>query len=372
MERQNKLAWITGAGGLIGNYLVQAAPKFAPQWRLHALTRDQLDLLDFAAVRREFEKDRPQLVIHCAAISNVADAQKNPELAWRLNVEVTRLIAELAAEIQFVFFSTDLVFDGRKGNYVETDAVNPIHVYGETKATAEEILLKNPKHTIVRASINGGVSRAGNRGFNEQLRQTLLTKSKMKLFTDEFRCPIPAVETARAVWELAGKNCAGIYHVAGAEKLSRWQIGQLAGQTLAGNKNQNRTGFGEGFYRPGARTGHVAEYFQGASGIVRAIARIGRMAGGKSQRKVLKVGREASSRAGSSVASPYRNYFAFNSRIVMEYGGNSRVKSVPSPSTVAVAGTIFVGSSIEFVSSGLSAFSTMAVPSASTVETPLI
>jgi dTDP-4-dehydrorhamnose reductase len=49
----------------------------------------------------------------------------------------------------------------------------------------------------------------------------------MKLFTDEFRCPIPAVATARAVWELARKNCTGLYHAAGAEKLSRWQIGEL-------------------------------------------------------------------------------------------------------------------------------------------------
>ena len=220
-------AWITGGGGLIGNYLVQTAPKFAPQWRLRGLTRDQLDLLDFAAVRREFQKDRPQLIVHCAAISTVADAQKNPDLARRLNVEATEQLAELAAEIQFVFFSTDLVFDGCKGNYVESDAVNPIHVYGETKAAAEEIILKNPKHIVVRVSLNGGVSRAGNRGFNEQLRQTLLAKSGMKLFTDEFRSPVPAVETARAVWELAGKKCAGIYHVAGAEKLSRWQIGQL-------------------------------------------------------------------------------------------------------------------------------------------------
>ena len=49
----------------------------------------------------------------------------------------------------------------------------------------------------------------------------------MKLFTDEFRCPIPAAETARAVWELVEKQCVGIYHVAGAEKLSRLQIGEL-------------------------------------------------------------------------------------------------------------------------------------------------
>jgi len=194
---------------------------------VRALTRDQFDLLDFAAVRREFASDKPRLVIHCAAVSNIAEAQANPALARRVNVEATKLLAELAAEVQFVFFSTDLVFDGRKGGYVETDAVNPLHVYGETKAAAEEIVLRNPKHTVVRTSLNGGASRAGNRGFNEQLRRSLQTASAMKLFTDEYRCPIPAVETARAVWELANQEQVGRFHVAGAEKLSRVQIGEL-------------------------------------------------------------------------------------------------------------------------------------------------
>jgi dTDP-4-dehydrorhamnose reductase len=228
VNQSNNLAWITGANGLIGNYLVQTAPKFAPRWRVRALTREQLDLLDFAAVRREFQKDKPQIVIHCAAITNIADAQKNPALARRVNVEVTKLLAELASEVSFVFFSTDLVFDGRKGNYAETDAANPLHIYGETKLAAEEIVLRNPRHLVVRTSMNGGVSRSGNRAFNEQLHRSLQQAGQgMKLFTDEFRCPIPTVETTRAVWELAQKNCAGIYHVAGAEKLSRWQIGQL-------------------------------------------------------------------------------------------------------------------------------------------------
>jgi len=221
------LVWITGANGLIGNYLVQTAPRFAPRWRVRALARADFDLLDFTAARREFQKDQPQLVIHCAAISTVAEAQKNLELARRVNVEITEFLTELAAEIQFVFFSTDVVFDGRKGNYSETDAPNPIHVYGETKLAAEQIILKNPKHLVVRTSINGGISRAGNRGFNEQLWLALQMGQGMTLFTDEFRSPVPAVETARAVWELTQKNCTGIFHVAGAEKLSRFQIGQL-------------------------------------------------------------------------------------------------------------------------------------------------
>ena len=220
--------WITGANGLIGNYLVQTALSFAPRVRVRALTRADFDLLDFAAVERAFKKDAPQLVIHCAAISTVGEAQKNPALARRVNVEATQFLAGLAAEIQFVFFSTDLIFDGRKGGYTETEAANPLHIYGETKLAAEEIILKNPRHLVVRTSLNGGVSSAGNRAFNEQLRQSLAAAGQgMTLFTDELRCPLPAVETARAVWELAEKGCVGIFHIAGAEKLSRLQIARL-------------------------------------------------------------------------------------------------------------------------------------------------
>jgi dTDP-4-dehydrorhamnose reductase len=244
------LAWITGANGLIGNYLVQTAPRFAPRQRVRALTREQFDLLDFKKVESEFKKDKPQLIIHCAAISAVGEAQKNPAFARRVNVEITKLLAELAVEIQFVFFSTDLIFDGRKGNYTETDAPNPLHVYGETKAAAEEIVLKNPRHLVMRTSINGGVSGAGNRSFNEQLRRSLQAGQGMTLFTDEFRSPIPAIETARAVWELAGKNCAGIFHVAGAEKLSRWQIGELLVKRWPEIKTKIKSGSAKDFPGP--------------------------------------------------------------------------------------------------------------------------
>ena len=246
----NNLVWITGANGLIGNYVVQSAPKLAPCWQVRALSRADFDLLDFAAVEREFVKDKPQIVIHCAAVSTIAATQSNPGLARRVNVDVTALLAGLAADIPFVFFSSDLVFDGRKGNYAETDAVNPIHVYGETKAAAEQIVLRNPRHTVVRTSLNGGVSRAGNRGFNEQLRRSLQTSQGMKLFTDEFRCPIPAVETARAIWDLANQEQAGLFHLAGAEKLSRWQIGQLLVQRWPEVKTKIESGPAKDFPGP--------------------------------------------------------------------------------------------------------------------------
>ena len=219
------LTWITGAGGLIGNYLVQIASKFSPTSQVRGLTRAELNLEDFDAVRREFKKDSPQFVIHCAALTHTPTCEKNPAPTHKLNVEVTALLAELAEDIPFIFFSTDLVFDGQTGNYDESAPVSPLSVYGKSKAEAERVVLANPKHSVVRTSLNYGTSLTGDRAFNEQMRRTAARGEVLNLFTDEFRCPIPAIETARAVWELAAQNKPGLYHLAGSERLSRWQIG---------------------------------------------------------------------------------------------------------------------------------------------------
>jgi len=220
------LIWITGAGGLIGNYLVQLAPRFAPSWHASGLTRSDVDLSDFAALREAFGAQNPAAVIHCAALSKSPDCQAHPELARRINVDLTALLADLANNIPFIFFSSDLVFDGKKGNYVESDPVGPLSVYAETKVAAEQSVLANPRHTVIRTSLNGGTSPRGDSGFNEQLRRDWQSGKVPKFFADEFRCPIPAAATARATWELLNCGATGLFHVAGAERLSRLQIGE--------------------------------------------------------------------------------------------------------------------------------------------------
>jgi len=226
------LAWVTGAGGLIGNYVVQSASARASRWRVWPLTRDQLDLTDFEAIQRLFDQEQPRLIIHCAAISKSPQCEADPNTAWRINVEVTQRLADLAKNIPFVFFSSDLVFDGKKGNYVESDSPNPLTVYGKTKATAEETVLKNAKHTVIRTSLNYGASPTEDRAFNEELHRLWERGAAARLFTDEFRCPIPAEVTAQAAWELVHKQASGIYHLAGTERLSRLQIGQLIAARL--------------------------------------------------------------------------------------------------------------------------------------------
>lgn len=220
-------AWITGAGGLIGSWLVRTAATHAPGWRARGLTRQELDLTDFQSLKERFRQEQPALLIHCAALSKSPECQANPELARRLNIEVTAQLAQLAAHIPLIFFSSDLVFDGRGGNYEEGAAVNPLSVYGETKVAAENLVLANPQHTVIRTSLNGGRSPTTDRGFNEQMRRAWQAGQTLRLFTDEFRSPIAAPVTARAVWEIVARNQPGLFHLAGSERLSRWQIGQL-------------------------------------------------------------------------------------------------------------------------------------------------
>jgi len=219
--------WVTGAGGLIGSYIVRLAPLYAPNFTIIPLSRADLDLTDLAAVERKFKADRPRLIIHCAAMSKTPDCQANPAGARRINIEATARLAELAGAADFIFFSTDLVFDGRKGNYVETDPINPLSVYGETKAAAEAMVTRNARHIVLRTSLNSGASPSGKSGYNEQFRSAWAEGKTLRLFDDEYRSPISAAATARAVWELAARPRGGIWHLAGAERLSRVQIGQL-------------------------------------------------------------------------------------------------------------------------------------------------
>ncbi len=224
------LAWITGAGGLIGHQLVRLAPKLAPEWQIVALTRQDLELTDVHAVTTRFNAERPQLLLHCAAFANTAACEQNPAFAHQINVQITAHLANLFAEARMLFFSTDLVFDGAKGWYEENDAPHPLGVYGATKLEAERVVLQHPHHVVLRTSLNGGTSPTGDRSFNEQLRHAWRRKRTTPLFTDEFRCPIPADVTAKAAWEFALQCWTGLWHVAGTQRLSRWEMGELIAQ----------------------------------------------------------------------------------------------------------------------------------------------
>jgi dTDP-4-dehydrorhamnose reductase len=228
---------VTGASGLVGSHVAQQAigrfdtlgvfqtyrpPRFPSRL-------ESLDLTDASATRAKLEVFHPDIIVHCAALADADRAQREPELARRQNVDATATLAQAARQLgaRLVYLSTDLVFDGRKGApYVEEDPPHPLSVYGETKLAAERVVrAADPAWVVARTSLVIGPSPRGDRAVNEKLGLALRAGRRVRLFVDEFRCPISVVDLAAAVLELADSPHQGVFHLVGSERLSRHEIG---------------------------------------------------------------------------------------------------------------------------------------------------
>jgi len=185
----------------------------------------KLDLTQFNRVVEVFNEIKPDLVIHMAAIGDVNLCETERELAWRVNVETTRLLAKLAAkhDVVMLYLSTDYVFDGEKGMYREEDVPNPINFYGLTKLIAEEIVRSVvEKHVVVRTSAVYGFG-MGRKNFGRFLIEALNKGEKVKAIIDQWLSPTLNTLLAKAVVELIEKETYGLYHLAG-ERVSRYEF----------------------------------------------------------------------------------------------------------------------------------------------------
>ncbi len=229
---------ITGASGFLGRYLIRDAPPQARLFLQYRTHRPQtfekkatLLPVDFSTTDWQWwDQVRPQVVIHTAALASLDDCERQPEFAKTMNLDATRRLAERAerSDARFLFTSTDIVFDGRKGHYREEDPPAPLNVYGRTKAEAEAYLLAHHSDTVVvRPALFYGKSLNGRRSFTEIMFQKLRQGEPVKLFTDEYRTPLLVNDLSRALWELAFHDYRGILHLGGSPRLSRYDLGVL-------------------------------------------------------------------------------------------------------------------------------------------------
>ncbi len=178
----------------------------------------QLDITSPTALRALLERERPGIVFFCAY------DRENRIATVDAPVRAAALAARLGA--RFIFFSTDLVFDGRTGGYKETDTPSPIMAYGAMKAEAEvEVHVENPGAAVIRASLFVGESGVMLRPAYEC--ENLLRGQPATLYRDEYRSPTHVDDVARAAWDLARHDYAGVFHVAGPDRLSRVELGKL-------------------------------------------------------------------------------------------------------------------------------------------------
>ena len=207
---------ITGAGGMLGSDVARAAEEAGHE--AVSLTRAQLDVTDRAAARDAIDGARPDVVINCAAQTNVDGAESEPEQAMAVNGPGAGHVAAAAAEARawVIHVSTDYVFDGEKsGPYVESDPVGPMSAYGRSKLEGERaVAAAAPEsHTIVRTAWLFG---AGGKCFPKTILRAASERPELTVVCDQIGCPTFTGHLAGALVALAERRTPGILHVAGA------------------------------------------------------------------------------------------------------------------------------------------------------------
>lgn len=249
---------ILGKTGQLGEQLnIQGINR---KHKIIGFTHKELDITDRDQVERAIRKIRPDVVMNATAYHVVPDCESYPDKAFLVNAIAVRDLAEICQNlnIRFVHYSTDYVFDGKKGSpYEEDDLPSPVQTYGVSKVAGEYMALAfNPKSIVIRSSgVYGGKygsrSKKGNFALNILKEKD---KKTLEVSSEQIVNPTYSVDLANATFELLTKrNASGIYHLANEGYCSWAQFTQEI-MKLVGSKVKvipvDRSGQSGGSRRP--------------------------------------------------------------------------------------------------------------------------
>ena len=213
---------ITGASGQLGSALMETVPDYAD---VTAMTSQDCDFGEPAMLHARIIVEAPDLIINAAAYTQVDKAESEPEAAYEVNAEAVGVMVEALGETggRLVQVSTDFVFDGEAHRpYGPEDAINPLGVYGKSKAAGEAHL--RPQDLLVRTSWL--YSEGGSNFVNTMLR--LMGEGReLRVVSDQIGAPTHAQGLAQAIWQLIGKQASGKFHYSDEGALS-WHEFALA------------------------------------------------------------------------------------------------------------------------------------------------
>jgi dTDP-4-dehydrorhamnose reductase len=215
---------VLGGRGMLGSDLVSACE----QQGLEPIVYDLPEFDITNSNQLQLAVAGAEIVVNCAAYTNVDGAESQAELAYEVNAEaVGRLGAIVRKASKWVLhISTDFVFDGHSNKpYIETDHPNPINTYGKTKLAGETLLAQSGcKYCIIRVEWTYGS--AGN-NFVKKLIQRAKSQETLKVVDDQTGSPTATIEAAKAICELLRKKPEGIYHFASAGYISRYGMAEF-------------------------------------------------------------------------------------------------------------------------------------------------
>jgi len=236
---------VTGSAGLVGSQVVKDLIKqnhtvyscYHDEKSVHG-TPVPLDLTDQDKIIQTIQETKPDRIIHLAAMTNVDLCETEKELAIQINVKATETISKQAAKQQafFVYVSTDYVFDGIKGMKKEDDAPNPLGFYGKSKLEGEFTLNKLASSwCIARTSTPFGIHHK-KKSFPLWIKESLEAKKEIPVLVDQFTSPTYVSNLSKMLIEVAIRQITGVIHLAGATRISRYDLAELIADNLSLDK----------------------------------------------------------------------------------------------------------------------------------------
>jgi dTDP-4-dehydrorhamnose reductase len=208
-------------------FLLSSNPNFKKNsYRIKTHHADYLDLNKLKKICYEI---KPEIIVNCAAYTDVDGCEINHKLASELNTDLVEYLSSICRVIEahLITFSTDYIFDGNRGPYDEDGHPNPLSYYGKTKHAAENIVRTGlDKHTIIRTNVVFGVSSFEKSNFISWLIEKFKDEKKFDIITGQYCNPTITDDLAQAVLKVILKNRFGIYNVGGASWLNRFEISQ--------------------------------------------------------------------------------------------------------------------------------------------------
>jgi dTDP-4-dehydrorhamnose reductase len=200
-------------------------------WRLRGPGIEICDAEDSDTLARLFDEYHFAAVLDCGGNCALKHCELDPRVAWMMNVEAVRHLLEVAdgRDVRLVRLSIDLVFSGlRPGGYVERDPTDPVTIYGQSMAVAEELMLAaEPRACILRISLPMGVSFNGHAGAIDWIQSRFKHGRPATLYFDEIRTPTYTDCLNEVCEEVLASDLRGLYHAGGPRRLSLYQIAQI-------------------------------------------------------------------------------------------------------------------------------------------------
>ncbi len=189
----------------------------------------QLDLINDGAASELMDKLQPRTVVHAACISSAQQCADAPSVCQRINVESVAEIAAAARrnDAHLIYISTEQVFDGSARAYTEDCTPSAVTTYGRSKAQAESVVLDAGGVVVRLPLLLGPAYDKTGGGADFALLHALADNRAPSLFVDEWRAPVAADEIWPMINMLGASKMRGVFHLAGADVLTRFELGQL-------------------------------------------------------------------------------------------------------------------------------------------------